>query len=435
MAAASVVRESYARQQEQQERDKDDKIAAVAAAGAAVAVSVGQDPEQVRDFLQHYFRHVDAADVDSRSVEDLVGLVESHYRAAQHRPAGRAAIRIRTPHQPEGWSAGGATVVQVVTDDRPFLVDSLTMEVLRQGWSVREVFHPQYLVLRDSAGDLQTVARADAASEPGVLPESWMHMELLPPAEPVDPEELLGDLERGLREVLDLVDRAVEDWSQMRARAEETAELLTDPSRTGGHAAEAGLARELLGWLNSNHFTYLGYREHVLVGEGEEARYAVVPGTGLGTLRGDEDGSGFAALPLPGTTDELLVVAKDDARSRVHRPAYLDYLGFRTFGADGRVTGERRFLGLFSSAAYSESVARVPVLRQKVSAVLAATGYDEQSHGGKAVLDVLETYPRDELFQTPLAVLTATVEKIAHLKERRQVRMFVRPDPYGRYLS
>ena len=131
-----------------------------------------------------------------------------------------------------------------------------------------------------------------------------------------------------------------------------------------------------------------------------------------------------------------MVITKDNYKSRVHRPAYLDYIGIRTFDDDGRVIGERRFLGLFSSSAYSESVTRVPVLRQKAAAVLRQSGYGEQSHGGKAIMDVLETYPRDELFQTPhRPSWPPAVEKMAHLKERRQVRMFVRRDPYGRYLS
>ena len=130
-----------------------------------------------------------------------------------------------------------------------------------------------------------------------------------------------------------------------------------------------------------------------------------------------------------------MVITKDNYKSRVHRPAYLDYVGVRIFDAEGEIVGERRFLGLFSSSAYSESIARVPVLRQKAAAVLERSGYGEHSHGGKAIMDVLESYPRDELFQTPIPELASVVEKVAHLKERRQVRLFVRRDPYGRYLS
>jgi glutamate dehydrogenase len=130
-----------------------------------------------------------------------------------------------------------------------------------------------------------------------------------------------------------------------------------------------------------------------------------------------------------------MMITKDNHKSRVHRPAYLDYLGFRLFGPDGSVAGERRFLGLFSSSAYSESVLRVPLLGQKAREVLRRSGYDENSHGGKAIMDVLESYPRDELFQAPVDELAITVDKAAHLKERRQVRLFVRRDQYGRYLA
>ena len=168
------------------EQEKAEKIAAVASRAAGLAREFGQDPEDVAVFLRHYFRHVDAMDVDERRVEDLLGLVASHYRAALHRPAARAVISIRTPSQrDDGWTAGGATAVQIVTDDRPFLVDSVTMELLRQDWSIREVFHPQFLVRRDLDGELRGIVRStEAAHDPAVTAESWMHLEILPPARP-----------------------------------------------------------------------------------------------------------------------------------------------------------------------------------------------------------------------------------------------------------
>src|SRR6185312_3506221 len=167
----------------EQEKEKTQKIAQVAARGASIAAELGHDPAAVQGFLRHYFRHVDAVDVDERSVANLLGLVESHYRAAMHRPPSRAVITIRKPRQSDdGWTAG-ATVVQIVTDDRPFLVDSVTMEVLRQGWSIREVFHPQFLVRRDVEGKLLgIVSTSDAHHDPSVVPESWMHLEILPPS-------------------------------------------------------------------------------------------------------------------------------------------------------------------------------------------------------------------------------------------------------------
>jgi glutamate dehydrogenase len=422
----------------EQEKEKTQKIAEVAARGASMAADLGHDPDAVQIFLRHYFRHVDAIDVDERSVGNLLGLVESHYRAAMHRPAARAMITIRTPSQQnDGWTAGGATVVQIVTDDRPFLVDSVTMEVLRQGWSIREVFHPQFLVRRDLEGNLQGIARAgDAEHDPTVIPESWMHLEIIPPTRGDRRDVMISELEQGLLEVLRLVEEAVEDWQKMITRSEDTIEILKDPTINGGHSEPAALACELLSWLNANHFTFLGYREYDIVDGGSGIDFKVRPGTGLGMLRPDQDPPGtFYAVPLPNGKPELMIITKDNQKSRVHRPAYLDYIAFRIFDSNGRVIGERRFLGLFSSSAYSESVVRIPVLRQKAAGVIQLSGYSEHSHGGKAIMDVLETYPRDELFQTPLPELAAIVEKVAHLKERRQVRMFVRRDPYGRYLS
>ena len=418
------------------EQEKTEKIAQVAARGASIAAPLGQQPQAVSIFLSHYFRHVDAMDVDERSVEDLLGLVESHYRLAMHRPASRATVAIRSPSQSQdGWTAGGATVVQIVTDDRPFLVDSVTMEVLRQGWSIREVFHPQFLVRRDVGGSLRGVVWANEAStDPEVHSESWMHLEILPPSRPDPPETLISDLEHGLLEVLRLVEEVVQDWSRMRTRSVETIAMLRRSALTDGHQDEAALATELLEWLNDNHFTFLGYREYRLVSGGQG--FEPVPSTGLGVLRADSDRPGaFHALPRPGPSAELMIITKDNEKSRVHRPAYLDYIGIRTFSADGQVSGERRFLGLFASSAYSESVPRIPVLRQKAAEVLRRSGYAPSSHGGKAIMDVLDTYPRDELFQASIGELAPVVEKVAHLKERRQVRMFVRREPYGRYLS
>ncbi len=403
------------------ERDKADKIREVASRGGAKAAALGYDGEAISAFLRHYFRHVDALDVDERTVEELLGLVTSHYELATNRPSARATIAIRTPGQSdEGWTSNGATVVQIVTDDRPFLVDSVTMEVLRQGWSIREVYHPQFLVDRDLGGTLHDILRPDhdatgelrrGSGEQLVhaVAESWMHLEILPPSGQGRTEELVANLEQGLREVLRLVEEAVEDWAKMQHRAQETITILTDPELPADRRTEADTAAELLGWLAQNHFTFLGYREYRYEPADptadRPARYVSVPATGLGILRADVDQPGaFHALPVA-DHPQLMVITKDNHKSRVHRPAYLDYLGIRLLDADGRVVGERRFLGLFASTAYSEAVGRIPLLRQKAQEVLRRSRYDESSHGGKAIVDVLDTFPRDELFQAPIGEL------------------------------
>ena len=209
---------------------------------------------------------------------------------------------------------------------------------------------------------------------------------------------------------------------------------------------EVAEGQALLQWLADTHFTFLGYREYRLepsptgrrVGRVRVLR--AVPGTGYGILRSDQDMSAtFGKLP-PLVRDKarektLLVLAKANSKSTVHRPVYLDYVGVKTFDENGEVDGERRFLGLFSSAAYTESLTRIPVIRVKAQQVIDRAGFDPQSHTGKALMDVLETYPRDELFQTPIDELVPIAEAVLHTRERRQLRLFVRRDTYGRYLS
>ena len=142
------------------------------------------------------------------------------------------------------------------------------MEVLRQGWSIREVFHPQFLVRRDLEGKLLgIVSTSDADHDPSVVPESWMHLEILPPSRTESRETLIPELEQGLLEVLRLVEEAVQDWQKMITRSEETIEMLKDPQFINGHADQAALACELLSWLNTNHFTFLGYREYDVITE------------------------------------------------------------------------------------------------------------------------------------------------------------------------
>ena len=250
-------------------------------------------------------------------------------------------------------------MVQIVTDDRPFLVDSVTMEVLRQGWSMREVFHPQFLVRRDLEGNVAwhrprparpTAIQASFPS-PGCIWRSFR-----PPARTVA-TRWCPIWNRGCSRSCDLVEEAVQDWQKMITRSEETIEMLKDRAFIGGHVEQADLACELLSWLNANHFTFLGYREYDVLSDQSGVQFKVRPATGLGILRADQDPPGtFHAAPLPKVEPELMIITKDNQKSRVHRPAYLDYIAFRIFDTEHRVIGERRFLGLFSSSAYSESV-------------------------------------------------------------------------------
>ncbi|HLU40920.1 MAG TPA: NAD-glutamate dehydrogenase, partial [Microthrixaceae bacterium] len=412
----------------------------------------GPDPDECGRLIHAFYRHVAPEDVIGRSETDLYGAALSQQILAADRPQGRALLRVFTPTVAEhGWSAQGHTVVEVVTDDMPFLVDSVTMALTAGGHDVHVVVHPQMLVRREVTGTLvDLVSEEDAARSDGgaaavevraaaaghhLLRESWMHIEIDRESDAGD----LADIENALHKVLTDVREAVEDWERMRERALAVVEELeTDPPPLPEEEITEGAA--LLRWLADDHFTFLGYREYVLDEEGGEEVLRAVPGTGFGILRADPElAVPLSALPEPvrakAREKVLLVLAKANSRATVHRPVYLDYVGVKVFDADGEVVGERRFLGLFSSAAYTESLTRIPVVRAKAREVIARAGFPAASHSGKALMDVLETYPRDELFHTPVEELAETAMQVLHTRDRRQVRLFIRPDTYGRYYS
>ena len=393
------------------------------------------------DLLRAYYRYVAPEEVAERTAEDLAGALASHRELAGSRPQGTSRVRVVMPTSAEtGWSASGRSVVEVVTDDMPFLVDSVTMELHRLGHTVHAVIHPQFSVERDIAGALKHVSLLDDFGQPATaeaVAESWMHVEI----DRTDDEEA-AEIEECLQRVLRDVRESVEDWSKMRAQAlAVVAGLESDPPPLS--QTELSQGREFLTWLAEDHFAFLGYREYHLETDADspgECGLRAVPGSGLGILRHDQDlSTAFAKLPplvkAKAREKTLLVLAKANSRSTVHRPAYLDYVGVKTFGPDGEVTGERRFLGLFSSAAYTESVNRVPLLREKVAEVMRRAGFDPRSHAGKALMDTLENYPRDELFHTSTAELAPIAQDVMFARARRQLRAFVRRDTYGRYVS
>ncbi|MFF0096914.1 NAD-glutamate dehydrogenase [Streptomyces canus] len=402
------------------------------------------DSETVLAFLQRYYLHTAPEDLTDRDPVDIYGAALSHFRLGEARPQGTANVRVHTPTVEEnGWTCTH-TVVEVVTDDMPFLVDSVTNELTRQGRGIHVVIHPQVVVRRDLTGKLIEVLTVPPV---GDLPhdahtESWIHVEIDRETDRGDLKQITADLLRVLSDVRE----AVEDWEKMRDAALRMAdELPAEPVATDLRDMEIDEARELLRWLAADHFTFLGYREYQLRSDDS---LAAVPGTGLGILRSDPQHAGeeghpvspsFERLPADARAKarehKLLVLTKANSRATVHRPSYLDYIGVKKFDADGNVVGERRFLGLFSSAAYTESVRRVPVIRRKVDEVLERAGFSPNSHDGRDLLQILETYPRDELFQTPADELESIATSVLYLQERRRLRLYLRQDEYGRYYS
>ena len=286
-------------------------------------------------------------------------------------------------------------------------------------------------VRRDDEGRLLEVGGEEG------LPESLIHVEIDRQTSP----EALERMRAGLCSALEDVRAAVDDWPTMRERVRGLLGSL-DESAPPVAPDELAEARGLLEWIHDDHFTFLGYREYDILTEDGEDVLRAVSGSGLGILRaGDERpvSVSFAELSPEvrrlAREKSLLTLTKANSRATVHRPAFLDYIGVKRFDASGEVAGEWRFLGLYTHTAYSESPWAIPVLRRKAQRVVDRSGLSKGSHDYKALVEILGTYPRDELFQISEDELFETALGILHLDERRRVRLFVRRDAFGRFFS
>ncbi len=394
--------------------------------------------------VSEYYGQIAREDVAAYSPDELESRVAAHLEVGFSREPETANVAVTRND--------GLSVVHIVTDDMPFLVDSVTSELVRLEAPIQLVVHPTFVVSRDlEQGDIkslkstgtQLIASGDTAAHSdlsGLLNpnsntkvESWISVELATEIS----DEMAKTIVEGLQKVLADVRVSVEDWPAMLDRAHEVAATL-EQTVGSKEIPDLDQAVELLNWMTDGRFTFLGYREYDLVTEHGEDVLRAREDSGLGLMRESGD-PGVLHLTKRGRATarekRALVLTKANTRSTVHRGVYLDYVGIKSFDANGEVNGERRFIGLFSSTVYTSSVKSIPVVREKVEAVLRNTGFASDSHSGKDIVTILESYPRDELFQISVEDLTNIALGILRLQERRRTSVFLRTEDYGRFVT
>ncbi|MBA2636792.1 MAG: NAD-glutamate dehydrogenase [Solirubrobacterales bacterium] len=395
-----------------------------------------QEVPQAEEFVRQYYRRVPSEDLSERDPLDLYGAALAHWSFARLRAPGEAKVRVYNPRfEQHGWQSMH-TVVEVVIDDMPFLVDSASMELSRLGSDIHLLIHPVMRIRRDARGEVVRVVAPERPAQEGEVAESLIHIELDRHTEAAE----LDALRERLLEVFGEVRAAVEDWPAMRGRAQELIAELREPAPSLDRD-ELAEASALLAWMDDRHFIFLGFREYELVSEAGEDRLRALEGSGSGILReaAGRRRSGFTKLTRRAAAlarePHPLVLTKANARSTIHRPAHLDYVGVKRFGPEGDVVGERRFLGLYTTTAYHSAAREIPVVRRKVEAVLSRAAFPPGSHAEKALVEILENYSREELFQITEDELFDVAMGILALGERQRVRVFTRRDRYERFLS
>ena len=378
-------------------------------------------------FASAFYQRMTEDELPMHGAEGWAALANDFLDFARKRKPGTPSMRLFNPTLAKhGWESPH-TVLQIVNDDMPFLVDSVGMALAERGIGVHVLGHPVVKVARDRSGQLTAVGEGAT--------ESLMHLE-------IDRQSAsdAAEIERALHAVLADVRGIVQDWPAMRRKM---LDITEDLAKRRMPVDDAGRkeAQEFLRWAADDHFTFLGYREYRVRKQGSEEVLSADADTGLGLLRARESAkprklTSLAAhyMPQSGAADAL-ILTKTNARATVHRPGYMDYIGVLSFDAEGRAIAEQRFIGLYTSSAYNRRPWEIPLVRERHEYVMRKSGLQPTGHSGKALRHILEKLPRDELFQSTETELYQLAIGVLGLQERVRSRLFMRHDRYGRFYS
>jgi len=380
----------------------------------------GKDLKTFQNFLLLQFDTFSSEDLRQRSIDDLVAVAFTQFEILKKRKPQDISLKVQNSESDDNLQAV-RSYVHVVMPDMPFIIDTIGMAVTRTELPIQLTINNRLIVERNKTGLLKNIVK-------NKLDKTVFN------------SEVLTQLENNLRTALEDLSLAVKDWQPMRSEMKNIIEhYKTNPPPLKKEDLKEALA--FLEWLLENHFTYLGYREYRVTDTKGKLSLLNKKNTGLGILRDRGErratSSSIHSDDLRKQIDArgLLILTKANSMSTVHRDSHLDYIGIKEYDKAGNVVGEKRFLGLFTSVAYNRSPLYIPILRQKVQRVIKRSGVEPNSHVGKALIHILETFPRDELFQSTAKELLENSTGLLQIQERKRVRIFMRRDTYRRYFA
>ena len=390
------------------------------------------EAERAAVFCDAFFKRMPIAEMSEESAENVAAMVISQLEFLQKRVKGELSIRVFNPDKKrDGWVCKH-TVVELANDDMPFLVDTCSMAMHELNLGVHLIVHPVLNVERDARGRLKSF---HPRSTQNSAKESFIHIHFDMHTDPA----VLESVENMLKARMAIVRRSVGDWQLMKESLDRAIAGFGENAPDLPESVRKECV-DFLNWVNDDHFMFIGSRSYDIVEKGNIASLKVVDGTGLGLLR--EDGKTVLSRPIASVSDESrfnpkapLIITKANNRSPMHRSGYMDYIGVLRFNKKGKVIGEHRFIGLFTSLAYQQRVEDTPLISMKFKTVLENSGLKENRHAWKSLLHILETLPRDEVFQASSTELLAIAMGVLDLQERQAVRLFIRRERFGRFFS
>lgn len=411
---------------------------------AKKALKVEKDKGFV-EFVEQLYKFAPSSDLKSYSPEDLCGLASNLFKFMSARRKGEAKIRIYNPEsKANGWESQ-YTTIEIVNDDMPFLVDSITEETNRHGLKILGLLHPVLEVIRDEKGNLKEVRAGDGSKENGNA-ESIIHLQVSYIADAKKREKL----EQDILNVLKAIKFAVDDWLPTVRKVNFALTEFSSSSEVIAQAYKGEKKQALLDqsdeikeffeWLKNNNFVFLGYAEYNL--KGKSKNLSIVNGSELGIFKMEDPDILPQSLGLEGNAlkvspklEHVLEITKANRKSLIHRHVHMDYIGLKRFNEVGEIVGEHRFLGLFTSMVYYQSARNIPIIRKKIELARKKSGFAASGHSGKALTAILEDFPRDEIFQISEEKLFETVMGIEMLSVRPKVKLFLRKDDFERFIS
>jgi glutamate dehydrogenase len=390
----------------------------------------------VEQFADLLYSNISTLDLDHRNDSDMYGATLSLWNSLNDHQDKTPVIKVFNPEvSKHGWKSSH-TVIEVIISDMPFLVDSLRIALNRLGLSPHLMLNSPINIIRDKKNQITQLAAAADKSLKSTSVEAVFFIEV----DRQTDQKVLDAITKEIHSVVDDIAITVDDWKAMRTRL---GELITETAEAKLPCSinEHDDALEFLKWMLNDNFTLLGYRSYdVKALKGDMSLSANVESS-LGLMKRSDGTVERLISTLSTSARELalgvnpLILTKTNSRSRVHRPAHLDYIGVKRFDAKGNVIGEERFVGLFGSAYYTNSALDLPLIKSKVANVCESSGFALGTHAYKALINILETYPRDEILQSSTEELLKNVLGIFQMQERDYSGLFVRRDSFDRFYS
>jgi len=389
----------------------------------------------VEKFAKALYSNMSKEDLANRNDSDLYGAALSLWNSLEKNTSDDAVIRVFNPEvAKDGWQSSH-TIVEIIAKDMPFLVDSVRMAMTRENIASHLLLHSPLKIQRDKNDKISGLSSLKAEQE-STSTKTVFFIEI----DRQTDATVIESFKKELESVLVDVSIAVEDWQPIREKLIAVSKSLPK-SHKDKSDNEINETVEFLDWLVKDNFTLMGYRQYELSPVQGDYQLKGKMDTSLGLMKNSDAEHTRLLSELPevarqeARSSNLLILTKTNSLSRVHRPAYIDYVGVKRFDDKGNVIGEDRFIGLFSSNFYNNSAADVPVLKSKINRIMDMCDFAKGTHAYKAVLNILETYPRDELVQARENELLEVAMGVLQIQERDMCRLFVRKDAYGRFLS